>query len=1348
MNRLKQLVGETKAIFAAFLGLLAVVLLVPSAQAATISWTMNNVQEGGKKVNGGMYFLVNENITRESIQALAGKGAKAFKAALGASSAHAFEWKVADGVGNLVNKDPDQPSLSTLGINEATTYKFYALVFDTETITGKSNYYLTALKSYKTGQGEANTAVYFGSQATQSAASGAWMAVGEDAIPVTYVDAAGQEQTTNAVVVEASTSRVTWDAGWYVVTNEVTVAGGADCNGEVHLILADAGALTISGVVNNQAGIAVTNDSSFAIYGQTEGTGSLTVSGGTGGAGIGGGDQGTGSNITINGGLVTATGGSSGAGIGGGNYGAGSNITINGGTVMATSNFRGSGIGGGSGKPGSYITINGGTVTAIGGPDEGSASGSGIGSGFVAGMDNSNNIFVSGDVVLKAGTSPNPTTEIKHDSTTDVASSLAYKRYVTVESLLSTEPIVSAPTAVAHSTYSVYTNGLLSADGTVWSNRTATVVYTADAGYIFKNGGMAFTNKLDTSKNPAVVSSGEVLPVAVWNQRKPDYTQAKDWMLNSTLKPTEAKEIANEPAEDSGVDVFYIYPTVAMTNATTTVDGFVDIDDPQLRGDEATHTGDLWNTFNVQAKVFADFTHVYAPFYRQVSFERALEVATAAGMADGNQAFVDYLHDGVAYADVVNALDTYFATWNKGRPFILASHSQGSAMMRNVIEHYFTLPENKNKLDRLVACYALGFGVTKDWMAQIEKATDGKLCLATNATDSGVYVTWNVVGPDSKPYPNLLVPSGAVAVNPLTWTTNTTPAEASLNLGALTNVAVSAVVPHLYDATVDAKNGVVVCVNLPSSRYVQGVPAFGDQSLHMDDYQAYWENLRLNAYQRIETATGRKPRCGTPTDYSDAANWMNYPATADKPVDVFYLYPTCVPGTCKTLIGEIEEGMKTAANEHYKKGPSTFESYANVYAPYYRQGSGLALISDLTPDGIQRFGSTHVVKTDVFAALDYYFANRNPGAKRPFILASHSQGSANMKNVFEEYFVGEKKQYLGKMVAAYVLGYKITPDWCKKVGVDFAEGESDTGVVMTWNAEGPGASSDNFLTSDPAQLAINPINWKTDTTEAVKAENLGSVVTNAQGVLTSVKPGVTGARLQAGRAGAVIVDAPETIPVGISPGFGTKSYHFEDWAFFHDNIGANGFKRYASLAGLVRVSTNSIPTVANATWKVLVDGQTVTVSPVDGELFVPKSATDVKVVYTLDADKVTEGQCFANGASTASFAMKYDGMGSAWIVLDETKAEIGAATKVGKPTLQLGVVAQRYPWNGMVDVQYKATFWSAGKQGAIEITVGETVMTNRFDIVGSGTVIGTISIDLRTIAPEARGKATFRVVEQ
>ena len=111
-------------------------------------------------------------------------------------------------------------------------------------------------------------------------------------------------------------------------------------------------------------------------------------------AGIGGGQGNTGSNITIRGGSVKAT-SSSGAGIGGGsNGGTGSDITIRGGSVTAASSF-GAGIGGGSdGGTGSDITISGGSVTAT------SSFGAGIGGGIGGGQGNTgSDITISGGSV-------------------------------------------------------------------------------------------------------------------------------------------------------------------------------------------------------------------------------------------------------------------------------------------------------------------------------------------------------------------------------------------------------------------------------------------------------------------------------------------------------------------------------------------------------------------------------------------------------------------------------------------------------------------------------------------------------------------------------------------------------------------------------------------------------------------------------------------------------------------------------------------------------------------------------------------------------------------------------------
>ena len=122
-------------------------------------------------------------------------------------------------------------------------------------------------------------------------------------------------------------------------------------------------------------------------------SGEVNATGGTSGAGIGGGYNGKGSDITITDGEVNATGGKYGAGIGGGEYGIGKDIIITGGEVNATGGRFSAGIGGGSRGTGSDIKITGGEVNASGG-----VNGAGIGGGL---RSKGNDITVSGDAKLK-----------------------------------------------------------------------------------------------------------------------------------------------------------------------------------------------------------------------------------------------------------------------------------------------------------------------------------------------------------------------------------------------------------------------------------------------------------------------------------------------------------------------------------------------------------------------------------------------------------------------------------------------------------------------------------------------------------------------------------------------------------------------------------------------------------------------------------------------------------------------------------------------------------------------------------------------------------------------------------
>jgi hypothetical protein len=211
---------------------------------------------------------------------------------------------------------------------------------------------------------------------------------------------------------------------WYVVNGNVVNDNRLVVWGVVNIILTDGSSLTL------EEGISVQSDRTLNIYAQSEGDsagalicyadtndnaaigsdetsgdcGTINIHGGKvtadtknngeDAAGIGGGEEGNGGNVTIYGGVVKATGGSvndeGGAGIGGGDRdgdrgGNGGTTIIYGGDVTAQGGANAAGIGGGDdGGNCGTVKIYGGTVKATGGSVN-SRGGAGIGGGGIGG---------------------------------------------------------------------------------------------------------------------------------------------------------------------------------------------------------------------------------------------------------------------------------------------------------------------------------------------------------------------------------------------------------------------------------------------------------------------------------------------------------------------------------------------------------------------------------------------------------------------------------------------------------------------------------------------------------------------------------------------------------------------------------------------------------------------------------------------------------------------------------------------------------------------------------------------------------------------------------------------------
>lgn len=292
---------------------------------------------------------------------------------------------------------------------------------------------------------------------------------------------------------------------------------------------------------------------------------------------------------------------------------------------------------------------------------------------------------------------------------------------------------------------------------------------------------------------------------------------------------------------------------------------------------------------------------------------------------------------------------------------------------------------------------------------------------------------------------------------------------------------------------------------------------------------------------------------GTPSDYSDENNWLKIPEIT-KEVDTFYIYPTVVADASEDapdIVPIDYEPMRTNVQGVYEMQGTVYEESTNVFAPYYRQ-SNLMAIGNLRGDDLFQY-QMQEQRTDIYAALDYYFENYNDG--RPFILAGHSQGSIMSIIVLGDYMQAHP-EYYERMVAAYPIGFSVTKEWLEEHPyLKFAEGADDTGVIITWNTEGPGNKGQDNIVVEEGAISINPLNWKRDDTYAGVEENLGSLVQNEETGEYEIKDGMGDAQVDTERG--VVICTTDTDYVPAAEVFGPASLHRLDYGLYYVNIQKN-----------------------------------------------------------------------------------------------------------------------------------------------------------------------------------------------
>lgn len=155
----------------------------------------------------------------------------------------------------------------------------------------------------------------------------------------------------------------------------------------------------------------------------------------------------------------------------------------------------------------------------------------------------------------------------------------------------------------------------------------------------------------------------------------PDYADATYWYELS--------------APDRAVDIFYVYPTVGTvpTDEHGNVLEYTNVDQPRER--EAAVAN---QRFNREAYAAGRF-NFFAPYYRQI---------TMAVYEAGPEA-VEARSD-IPRGDIRRAFDYYMEHLNGGRPFLLLGHSQGSAVLIDLLKHGMSEARRSRIEDHYLIC--------------------------------------------------------------------------------------------------------------------------------------------------------------------------------------------------------------------------------------------------------------------------------------------------------------------------------------------------------------------------------------------------------------------------------------------------------------------------------------------------------------------------------------------------------------------------------------------------------------------------------------------------------------------
>ena len=309
-------------------------------------------------------------------------------------------------------------------------------------------------------------------------------------------------------------------------------------------------------------------------------------------------------------------------------------------------------------------------------------------------------------------------------------------------------------------------------------------------------------NTYDFDKSPEIV--------------KPNYSNKDSWAVLPENIPDEIS-IFNIDENKKEADVFYIYPT--LIDSKNQREWNSDIWNEDIRNDVINRP------VKYQASAWLDAGNLYVPYYRQAH----IRVFNDKFRVDGDKAL------NLAYNDIKEAFTYYLENFNNNKPFIIASHSQGTVHAKRLIAEFI---DGKELQKKLIAAYLVGIKVFEDEFKNIKPMN--------SANETGGFVTWNTFKFNKYPrkdnYENWF--KGGVTTNPITWD-DSKETKKDLHKGLLYRDL------KIFSQNIDIKliDGIVwsTVPNVPGKILLQTV-----RSYHFADINLFWVDIRENAKLRVD----------------------------------------------------------------------------------------------------------------------------------------------------------------------------------------------------------------------------------------------------------------------------------------------------------------------------------------------------------------------------------------------------------------------------------------------------------------------------------------------------------------